>query len=505
MDKLTPILIGAGQAVEAVSDDLTTAASHADMAGRAASVALADAGLAGAQIDWLACVRIFSDSSPAYACPFGGPNKFPLAIAARIKASPQQAIYDVVGGNTPQTLIAEAAQALAAGEATFALIAGGEALGNMRAAQRSGATLDWSEKHSGDWTDRGPFREGAFISQTGLTHGLLDAMSYYGFIETARRKKAGRTVKEHRDYMAALIAPMSERAASNPFSMFKQQFSAEDIATLTTANRNLISPFLKHMVAKDGVNQGAAIVMTTVGQAEALGIPREKWVFLRGHAEAEEKLMLDRSDLSRSLAMDLVIEGALTAANVSSSDIDFADIYSCFPCVVDQASSQLQFRGKPLTLTGGLPFFGGPGNNYTLHGICEVVSACRQSPGALGLAHGNGGWMSKQAVGIFSTEWKDGDVFADKAKIARAVASQSAPGQADKPTGSAIMESYIVRHKRGVPVSAMVIGQLPDKRRFYAALQEDNPEVLTDLANGHLDAALLKVEAGTPANKAWLA
>ena len=505
MDKLTPILIGAGQAVEAVSDDLTTAASHADMAGRAASVALADAGLAGAQIDWLACVRIFSDSSPAYACPFGGPNKFPLAIAARIKASPQQAIYDVVGGNTPQTLIAEAAQALAAGEATFALIAGGEALGNMRAAQRSGATLDWSEKHSGDWTDRGPFREGAFISQTGLTHGLLDAMSYYGFIETARRKKAGRTVKEHRDYMAALIAPMSERAASNPFSMFKQQFSAEDIATLTTANRNLISPFLKHMVAKDGVNQGAAIVMTTVGQAEALGIPREKWVFLRGHAEAEEKLMLDRSDLSRSLAMDLVIEGALTAANVSSSDIDFADIYSCFPCVVDQASSQLQFRGKPLTLTGGLPFFGGPGNNYTLHGICEVVSACRQSPGALGLAHGNGGWMSKQAVGIFSTEWKDGDVFADKAKIARAVASQSAPGQADKPTGSAIMESYIVRHKRGVPVTAMVIGQLPDKRRFYAALQEDNPEVLTDLANGHLDAALLKVEAGTPANKAWLA
>jgi len=88
----------------------------------------------------------------------------------------------------------------------------------------------------------------------------MDAMSYYGFIETARRKKAGRTVKEHRDYMAALIAPMSERAASNPFSMFKHEFSAEKIAAPTAANRNLISPFLKHMVAKDGVNQGAAIV-----------------------------------------------------------------------------------------------------------------------------------------------------------------------------------------------------------------------------------------------------
>ena len=505
MDKLTPILIGIGQAVEAVPVDLSTAASHADMAGRAASAALTDAALSGAQIDWLACVRIFSDSSPAYACPFGGPNKFPLAIAARIKASPKKAIYEVVGGHSPQTLIAEAAQALAAGEAKFALIAGGEALGNMRAAQRAGATLDWSETHSGEWTDRGPFREGAFISQTELAHGLMDAMSYYGFIETARRKKAGRTVKEHRDYMAALIAPMSERAASNPFSMFKHEFSAEKIAAPTAANRNLISPFLKNMVAKDGVNQGAAIVMTTVGQAVALGIPREKWVFLRGHAEAQEKLMLDRTDLSRSLAMDLVIEGALRAVEITPSDIDFADIYSCFPCVVDQASAQLGFRGKPLTLTGGLPFFGGPGNNYTLHGICEVVSACRKTPGSLGLAHGNGGWMSKQAVGIYSTEWKAGDVFADKAEIARKVAAQSAPGQADKPSGSAVMESYIVRHKRGVPVTAVVIGQLPDKTRFYAKLEEDNPEVLTDLANGHLDAALLKVETGPSANKAWLA
>ena len=505
MDKLTPILIGVGQAVEAVPEDLTTAASHADMAGRAASAALEDTGLAGGQIDWLACIRIFSDSSPAYACPFGGPDKFPLAVAARIGGSPKQAIYEVVGGHSPQTLIAEAAQALAAGEATWGLIAGGEALGNMRAAQRSGAALDWSEKHSGDWTDRGPFKGGAFVSSTELAHGLRDAMSYYGFIETARRKKAGRSVKEHRDYMAALIAPMSKRAAANPFSMFQQQFSADEIATPSSANRNLVSPFLKNMVAKDGVNQGAAIVMTTVGQAEDLGIPREKWVFLRGHAEAEEKLMLERTDLSRSLAMELVIEGALDGANIAASDIDCADIYSCFPCVVDQASSQLNFRGKPLTLTGGLPFFGGPGNNYTLHGICEVVRACRKTPGSLGLAHGNGGWMSKQAVGIYSTEWKDGDVFADKAKIARAVAAQSAPGQAEKPSGSAVIESYIVRHKRGVPIGAVVIGQLPDKRRFYAALQEDNPEVLTDLANGHLDAAILKVEPGTPANKAWLA
>lgn len=509
MDKLTPIIIGVGQAVEAVPDDLTTAASHAEMAGRAARASLVDAGLDGTLIDWLACVRIFSDSSPAYACPFGGPDKFPRAVAARIGAKPGTAIYDVIGGQSPQTLVAEAAQAISAGEAKYALIAGGEALGNMRAAQRSGAALDWSETHDGDWTDRGPFNGPMIVSQTELAHGLMDAMAYYGFIETARRIKARRTVSEHRNHMAKLIAPMSDVAAQNPYAMFQQSYSPEDIAVPTAENRNLISPFLKNMVAKDGVNQGAAVVMTTVEQAKKQGIPREKWVFLRGHAEAQENLMLDRTDLSRSVAMDLVIHGALEAANVGASDIHHADIYSCFPCVVDQAATQLDRKDKPLekvmTLTGGLPFFGGPGNNYTLHGICEVVAACRRAPGTLGLAHGNGGWMSKQAVGIYSTEFRDGDVFADKAKMAEAIAAQPAPGQTPSSSGAAVMESYIVQCKRGEAIGAVVIGQLADKTRFYAKLQDADAQVLTALADGNLDGAALKVEPGLPANKAWLA
>ena len=191
-------------------------------------------------------------------------------------------------------------------------------------------------------------------------------MSYYGFIETAGRIKAGRSVAQHRDYMAELIAPLSEVAAQNPYAMFQTAYDAKEIASPSEANRHLTSPFLKHMVAKDAVNQGAAIVMTTVGQAEAMGIARDKWVFLRGHAVAQENLMLDRTDLSRSLAMDIVIDGALNAAGVQASEIDHADIYSCFPCVIDQAAKRLGRQGKDMTLTGGLPFFGGPGNNLSL-------------------------------------------------------------------------------------------------------------------------------------------
>jgi len=505
MNDQTPILIGVGQAVERIPDDLTLAASHADMAGRAAQRALEDAGVSSTIVDWLACVRTFSDSSPAYACPFGGPNKFPRAVAARIGAAPDHAIYNVIGGESPQALIAEAAKALGAGDINVAVIAGGEALANMRAAQRSGAALDWSETHDGDWEDRGPFSGPMILSQTELAHGLMDAMSYYGFIETARRRRAGRSVKAHHDYMAKRIAPLSTVAANNPYSMFAQAYAPEEIATPSAMNRALVSPFLKHMVAKDRVNQGAAVVMTTIALARQLNIPEEKWVYLRGHAQAQENLMLDRTDLSRSLAMDLVIEGALAAAGVKTADIAHADLYACFPCVIDQAAARLDRNGKALTLTGGLPFFGGPGNNYTLHGICEVVAACRREPGSFGLAHGNGGWMSKQAVGIYSTQWAEGDVFADEAKIAREIAAQPAPGQTDRPSGQATMESYIVQHNRGVPIGALVIGQVENGARFYAKLQDMDTAKLTALANGDLDQARLKVEQAMPANKAWLA
>ncbi len=500
----TPILIGAGQVVEPVPEDLTQGSSHAEIAGRAAQAALQDAAIDGALMDWLACVRTFSDSSPAYACPFGGPDKFPRAVAERINAVPAQAIYGVIGGQSPQTLVAEAAQALSAGEIKFAMVAGGEALANMRAAQRSDTSLDWSETNYGDWTDRGWFGGPMIVSPTEIAHGLMDAMSYYGFIETARRIKAGRSLADHRDYMAKLIAPMSAVAAQNPYAMFRDVYSEAEIAMPSAANRNLVSPFLKNMVAKDGVNQGAAVVMTTVGRAREAGIPESQWVFLRGHAEGQENLMLDRTDLSRSLAMDLVIHGALAAANAAADGIDHADIYSCFPCVVDQAATQLARKDKPMTLTGGLPFFGGPGNNYTLHGICEVVTACRRAPGSIGLAHGNGGWMSKQAVGLYSTEWKESDVFADERQIAAQIASQPSPGQTSEPSGEARMESYIVHHKRGVPTGATIIGHLADKTRFYAQLQDMTQAALTALADGKRDGAPLKVIAGVPANKAWL-
>lgn len=317
----TPIIIGVGQSVEQVPDDLALAASHADMAGRAAGLALKDAAIPAALIDHIACTRIFSDSTPAYACPFGRADKFPLAVAARIGAAPTSMLYDSIGGQTPQTLVAECAKGLGAGTYEFALIAGGEALANMRAGQRSGAKLDWAETHEGAYEDRGPFNGPMFIHATEVNHAMHEPIMYYGLMETARRIARGENVQTYRGKMGVLLAPMSEVAAQNPYAMFPKKYNAEDLAAVTLDNRPLLSPYTKYLVAKDGVNQGAAIIMTTVGKAKALGLDPVRWIYLHGHADTSERLMLARENIGRSAAMEAAFKMAISQAGTTAKDI----------------------------------------------------------------------------------------------------------------------------------------------------------------------------------------
>src|SRR3546814_14963988 len=63
------------------------------------------------------------------------------------------------------------------------------------------------------------------------------------------------------------------------------------------------------------------------------------------------------------------------------------DLYSCFPCAVLLAAETLgiDWHKTPCTVTGGLPFFGGAGNNYSMHAIATMAERLRASPGDYGL------------------------------------------------------------------------------------------------------------------------
>ncbi len=490
-----PIIIGVGQFTQQVPDNLTEAMSHTDICAAAASRAMDDAGTPSLSqhIDTVACVRTFADSVEEYSCPFGGSNNLPRSVAKRIGANPRQAIYPPLGGNTPQELVGEFFEKLHQGETECVLLVGGEVIANIRAALKADIQLDWHEQVDGSLDDKGPHGTTPLVTRSELIHKIHMPTPLYALMENARRKRLGMSLDDYIQLMGELYEPFNDIAVHNPYSMFTESMDAKAITTVTESNNMHALPYMRSVIAKDGVNQGAALLLTTVGKAKSLGIDENKWVYLHGYSATSERVLLERPNLDKSQAMEQALKGALQFAAISASDINYLELYSCFPVVVFNACDVLGIEKedkRALTQTGGLAFFGGPGNNYTMHGIASLVETLRDNPQTYGLVWGNGGVMSKHAVGIYSTVppaklWQP----CDSAHLQQCVDDEPAFPIEHNPEGRAIIETYTVLYRSGKPEQAVIIGQLDkDKKRFYAVTEPgDETTLLSVLETDPLD------------------
>jgi len=482
MQDSTPILIGAGQFTEKNSPAVD---AHPPMgiAAQAAKVALQDTGIAETlipEIDTIAVVRIFSDSTnrPRMSNPFGRAENPPRAVARRLGADPVNAIYSHMGGNTPQKLINEMAQRIVAGDVSVVLLTGAEAIKTAQNALRANIDLNWQEEDEGSLEDRGN-GEPLFTPHE-FAHGIGVPTQTYPLFENAIRGIQGSSVEEHMLTMGKLFAAFTKVSAANPFSFYGTQRSAMELATVTEENRYISFPYPKLMNARDAVNQGAAVILTSVGKARKLGIVPSKWVFLHGCAEANDKINVsERVNYHSSPAMKVNADKAFAMAGKSITDMDFIDIYSCFPAAVEVACSALKLGyddSRGLTLTGGLPFFGGPGNNYSMHAIATLVPLLRRKPGSYGLITANGGYLSKHAMGIYSAEPFMGGWARECPRAYQgAIDAMASPGFTESPVGEASIETYTVRFNRQGPEQGIIIGRLQDSGlRFLANTASDD-------------------------------
>ena len=233
----------------------------------------------------------------------------------------------------------------------------------------------------------------------------------------------------------------------------EQRRSASELVTPTQANRLIAEPYTRYLIAREKVNQGAAVLLMSLAAACRLGVPAGSRVFLHGHADLRERDLLDRADLSASPAAVLAARQALEMAGIGVAHLATIDLYSCFPAPVFNICDGLELAPddpRGLTLTGGLPFFGGPGNNYSMHAIAETVQRARRSPGAYGFVGANGGVLSKYSAGVYCTTpvaWTPDHSAGLQAEID----SWPAPGQAQHADGWATIETYTVKHSRTVP------------------------------------------------------
>jgi acetyl-CoA C-acetyltransferase len=481
----TPVIIGVGQFSEKVGEPGYAALSYMDLAGRALAGAIADSRASGSvaqAIDTLAAIRAFEMSRPDRRPPFGAANNVPRAIAKRVGADPKRAILTTTGGQTNQQLVGEFAAAIAAGDSRCAVIVGSEAISTVLALTAKGEIPDWSEDVPGDFEDQG-FGVEELLEPDLFAHGANGAIPLYALAENARRHRLGLGLEDYRLEIGRLFAPFTRVAAANPHSAAPALRTAEELAAVTDRNRIVAEPYPRMTVARDQVNQAAAVIVASAGLARALGVPEDKWVHIHAVTAATELKLSQRPDLAGNPASLASVDAALARAGKAMAEMRYIDFYSCFAIPVFNQCDHFGLAlddPRGLTLTGGLPFFGGAGNNYSAHAIAEAVSRVRRERGSFALVGANGGWMSKYATGVYSTEpadWSGNDRFAVLPK-----ATDKVP-VAKGPVDAATVETYTInRSPKGA--EAIVIGRSDAGERVVGNADLSDPATAEAFESG---------------------
>ncbi len=498
----TPVIIGVGQVSERVGEAGYLERSHMDLAGAALAEALADAKASeplAPALDTLAAIRQFEISGTRYGAPFGHSDNPPRSIAKRVGADPTRAILEILGGHGPQRLVGELASEIAAGRSKLAAIVGSEAISTLRNLVGGGESRDWSEAVGGEIEDRGYGHDGLY-DLTALRHGVGAPIAGYAIAENARRERLGMSLADYRLQIGQLFAPFTRVAAANPHSASPLERSAEELATLTERNRLVAEPYGRLVVSRDQVNQGAAIVIASAGEARRLGVPEDRWVHIHAVANCAEPSLITRGNLERSPASTTAISAALDLAGTNWAELAHIDLYSCFAIpvfnVLDAFGLDPADR-RGFTLTGGLPFFGGAGNNYAAHAIAEAVARCRAAPGSRAFVGANGGIMSKYAAAVFSTDPADWSTSRWR-KLDNLPAQY---GYTNEFTGEAMIDSFTIQPGKGGETGTIVARS----GHIRMCANSTNPAALASLRNERAQGRTVRIEhAGEGVNQFWL-
>lgn len=481
-----PILVGC-DALTDLSTPASQARSPYDLMAQAARGAMADTqspGIAQA-IDTVAVLRSYADTSHRFATPLGGSDNPPHSIAQRLGIQASRHVYTWNGGNMPQALVNMFSEQIVQGEMKAALIVGGEALRTQYGLQKAGVREPlWAESPGGKPELIGDSRRGWNDHED--RHGLRAAIAQYPLFEQAIRASRGRTPDEHLHANARLMARFAAVAADNPLATRREGWSAQRLAAIDADNRWIGYPYPRFMVSNAFIDQAAALILTSTTTAQELGIPKERWVYLHGCADAHDEWYTSlRPDLAASPAMRAASRLAFDMAGKKLDDMDFFDIYSCFPAAVEIACQELgldEDDPRGLTVTGGLVYFGGPGNSYVVLSLCEMLRRLRASPGRFGLVTANGNWVTKHSYGIYSTlpptaPWERENPARLQAELDRV---PPAPFT-ERAEGPAKVETYTIMHDRNGPSHGIVFGRLTATGQRFIATTPSDHHTLTDL------------------------
>lgn len=477
-----PILIAQAQRTWRDRDPARSLVDALESVSRAA---LADADAPGLRdaIDTVATVPFLAAQVPDLAGML--PPHASDALCQRLGVEATTFAADV-GGNTPQLLVNYFADRLVAGESKAVLISGAELMYTLFGALSSGADIShWQQGGGHTSVQLGDNR--AACSDSEWAHGLVEPIRTYPLFESALRHAAGLDQDAHMQRLGGLVSRMSKVAAANPLAWRQQVLSAEEALDTGGGNRMITWPYTKCMNAILAVDMAAAVVMTTVGEARRLKVDPARWIFLRGGAAACDIWNFsERPVLHESPALAACARSALEQAGLSLASIDLFDLYSCFPSAVQVACNALGLAlddPRGVTVTGGLTLFGGPGNNYSLHAIAEVVAQLQAEKGTHAVVTANGNYLTKHAVGVYSREAGTQPWALARPDLQTSIDASPRLEVDNQPRGRGTIEACAVAFDKEMPSRGIVLGRMEDGRRFLANTPRDDRAALEALMN----------------------
>ncbi|RZT86703.1 acetyl-CoA C-acetyltransferase [Pseudonocardia sediminis] len=456
----TPVLVGVGTASQKCEDH-TDAAEPLELMRRALDTAGRDAGAPsrGGHGDLLG--RIEHIAVPHGRWDYGDPGRLLAPGATTVLAEV---------GVLQQSLISECAQKIADGEIAVAAVVGGEAGHRIRQAARAGTEASETADDGVPDVHRTPDAELRLPVEA--TAGLSRAVGYYAVLEAGFRARHGLGLDESRDRIAAMYSRFSEVATGNPDAWRPRSAAPAEIRDAGPSNPMMAFPYTRSHTSSWSVDQAGALLLCSAGVAEEIGVPRERWVFPVVAAESNHMVnVCRRADLGDSPGARAVAAAVLDHAGSSADDLDLVDLYSCFPVAVEMFADALGVsEERALTVTGGMPWAGGPYNNYVLQATCRMAEQIR-ADGGTGLVSCVSGLMTKQAAAIWSSA-PPSRPFASLDVTAQARESGSEVEVVDEYTGSAVVAGYTVLHIPGKPDRGVAVLDLPDGRRTMARCED---------------------------------
>ena len=387
-------------------------------------------------------------------------------------------------GDSPVLLLNEAANRIGTGEITVAAIVGGEAL-------RTAAYHAKKAAAAGEDSNTVNRVSAAGAPSYRKRYGLIAPVDVYPLYENAGRAAYGQTLAEGQDETGEIWTRFAEVAKDNPGAWLRNGATHDQIKIPTPNNRRISHPYNKFMVANSSVNQGAGYIVTSLAEAKNRGVPAEQLVYIGYGAcahEAEDPLARDRYD--RSTAMIISISKAMEINSLSPNELDYVELYSCFPCVPKMARRLLDWPlDKPATVFGGLTFGGGPIGNYMAHAVVSMVLKLREK-GDKGLLFANGGFATHNHTIYLSKDPIEHAAFPQDFNFQQLAddAREPVPSVVEDYAGPATVETFAVLYNRdGSPRFGVVVAKTPDGDRTLAKISANDEAGIAFLTNGQAE------------------